>query len=563
MESILPLQRRVLLSSGLISISALLTVLFANLFLPLSSDARFWLWIVLIAVFVISGVNHLILYFISREFGLRFALVPDLLYILLIGIASAVATPYSYLFSPFFLLAVTIEAFILPSWQYILLVFTALISSCFSLLFWLNPIPGFEAVIMLFSAVAMRLINVTAMQIKTQDETLKSDIQKLENDKREIRTLLESISDGMFVVDGRNKISFVNKSALKILNIISPAEKILGRDIGDFLPTIGKDGPEPVTRDAFGNYQNSIRDDLRIVRSDKVLQLHTNVTPVVSEKDTLQGAIIFFRDITGLKKLDEERAEFNAVASHELRTPLTVIEGYLYFILDPDSGAKYNKVTKEYVEKAHDASQDLIHLVSDILTVVKSEDNDLVVTIEKVDLEALIASTIKGLAKKASAKKIKLLFKITSTKTIPVIMTDKVKVKEILTNLVDNAIKFTEKGSVTVELGMLEKEVIISVADTGPGITPADQKRVFQKFFRSEDYKTRKTGGTGLGLYISKTLTERLGGRVGLQSVPKMGSRFYFTLPISEDVIPQEPGTNKSDILKQKEEGFEANNSGR
>jgi signal transduction histidine kinase len=254
---------------------------------------------------------------------------------------------------------------------------------------------------------------------------------------------------------------------------------------------------------------------------------------IFSAHNKLQGAIIFFRDITNEKKMDEQKAEFNAIASHELRNPLTVIEGYLYYLLDPGSKLKYDKSTREYLEKAHSASQDLIHLVSDILTAVKAEDGELKVTLAKTNLKELAKKALKDEQKNAKEKGLKLEL-VEASKKLPEIFTDKVKVREVLGNLLENAIKFTEKGTIRIELGKLENEVIISVTDSGVGIAEKDQKMVFQKFFRSENWKTRKTGGTGLGLYIAKSLTERLGGRIGVQSTPGKGSRFYFTLPIRE-----------------------------
>lgn len=533
MQSFLPIKRRALLNSGLIALLGLGLTLFINLYFPLSFKAHQNLWLIIIGLILTSATYHAALNLYPSLQEKDPSIVPNIFYVILIGLAALATGPNAHYFTIFFLVVAAIEAFILPIEKFFLLGVVILASLSFQFLTGecVQTVIGILGVVIL--SVAMRVINYEATKIKDREITLSEDIQKLEDDKREIRTLLEAIGDGMFVVDSRNKITFLNKSALKILRIIAPKEKILGRDINDFLPTIGKKGPEPVTRDVFGNYKNSIRNDLRIVRADRVIRLHTNTTPVISEKGKIQGAIIFFRDITAEKRLDEERSEFNAVASHELRTPLTVLEGYLYFILDPDSGAKYDKVTKEYIEKAHDASKDLIHLVSDILTVVKSEDNDLIVTLEKVSPKEVIEKILKSLQGKATAKKIKIKFEETAAKPIPKITTDKVKVKEIITNLVDNAIKFTEKGEIKVELGILESEVIISVIDTGPGIEESEQKMVFQKFFRSENYKTRKTGGTGLGLYIVKTLTERLGGRVGLQSVPGKGSRFYFTLPLN------------------------------
>ncbi len=362
------------------------------------------------------------------------------------------------------------------------------------------------------------------------------DIEALENDKREIRTLLESLSDGMFVVDAFNKITFFNQSALRVLKIVAPGEKILGRDINDFMPTIGENGPEPITREVFGSLSNSIRNNLRIVQPQRTLRLHTNTTPVVADRGKLQGAIIFFRDITDEKMIEEQRAEFNAIASHELRTPLSIIEGYLYFLLDPDSKAKYDNITRENIERAHEAAKGLTRLVTDILTIVKAEEGNLEVKLGKINIKKFV-EVVNDHQRSAKNKGLELKLEITARKRIPLIVTDSVKVKEIVSNLINNAIKFTNKGSVRVELGILEGEIIVNVIDSGIGIEKKQIPHIYQKFFRVENWKTRKTTGAGLGLYIVKTLTERLGGRVGVQSEVGKGSRFYFTLPIETKLI--------------------------
>jgi PAS domain S-box-containing protein len=336
----------------------------------------------------------------------------------------------------------------------------------------------------------------------------------------------------MVVVNAENRVTFFNKAATTILGILPQDDKVLGRDINDFLPTVGPKGPEAITRESFGGLAQSIRNDLRVVKSDRVIKLHTNVSPVIAAQGKLEGGIIFFRDITKEKQIDEQRAEFNAIASHELRTPLTVIEGYLYFILDPASKAKYDTTTKEYIEKAHTASQDLIRLITDILTVVKAEEDDLSVQLRKIEPNSFVKDVVDSYFDQATAKGIGLKYKSTTIKKIPEILSDPVKLKEMVGNLIGNAIKFTEKGTVTVELGLLEKELIVSVIDTGIGIEAEDQKLIFDKFYRSENWKTRKTSGTGLGLYIVKTLAERLGGRVGVQSDTGKGSKFFFTLPL-------------------------------
>jgi signal transduction histidine kinase len=200
--------------------------------------------------------------------------------------------------------------------------------------------------------------------------------------------------------------------------------------------------------------------------------------------------------------------------------------------LDPSSKLKYDKETKEYVTRAHDAAQDLNNLVNDILTVVKAEEGELEVVLKKIDPIHFFEDIVKIFEPRAKEKKISLSYKITAQEEVPQIVTDPVKAKEILSNLLGNAIKFTDKGGVKVEVGILKNELIVNVIDTGVGISKEDQAGIYHKFFRAENWQTRKTGGAGLGLYIAKTLVGRLGGRVGVQSELGKGSKFYFTLPI-------------------------------
>lgn len=518
--------------SGLAAVTGILMTIMLLIFVPLSMTAK--RNILLIAL---GALFFTVIYYLIPKLYLNksLAFLPDLAYITAITMVMTNVGEYGYIYFVFYMLLVAVDAFIFPLWQYGLVVGAMCIG-----IFIANLGPNFEIrsqIIyqiygVLTLAVVTHLISREALRIKNQKEALETEIASLEADKREIRAILESLTEGMFVVDGKNKIIFYNKSALEILNIIATPEKILGKDINDIMNTMGPDGPEPITRKVFGSLEPDRRKDLRLVMPDRVIKLSSNVTPVIGDRGKLDGGIIFFRDITKEKNIEEQRAEFNAIASHELRTPLSVIEGYLYFILDPSSGAKYDSVTKDYVQKAHAASRELIQLITDILTVVKAEDNELEVKLEKVNLDNLIKEIVLDYQKQADPKNIKLKYKTPALKQIPVIDTDRIKVKEIISNLLGNAIKFTDKGSVEISLEAVKGEIIVSVSDTGPGIALEDQKMVFQKFFRSENWQTRKTSGTGLGLYIVRILAERLGGRVGLQSKLGKGSKFFFTLPL-------------------------------
>ena len=523
--------------SGLAAFTGILMTILLLMFVPLSFEAKRNILIIALSALAFTAFYYLIP---KLYLNTKLSFLPDIVYIISITLVMMNVGDYGYVYFGFYMILAAVDAFIFPLWQYSIVIGAMCIGIFIANMgqsFEINSQAIYQIYGVLTLAIVTHLISRDAMKVKNQKEVLESDIAALEADKREIRSILESLTEGMFVVDEKNKIIFYNKSALEILNIITTPEKILGKDINDIMNTVGPDGPEPITRKVFGSLEPVRRNDLRLVMTDRVIKLSTNITPVLGEQGKLEGGIIFFRDITKEKNIEEQRAEFNAIASHELRTPLSVIEGYLYFILDPASGAKYDATTKDYIQKAHAASRELIQLITDVLTVVKAEDNELDVKLEKVNFNELIKGVVSDYEKQAELKKIKLKYKITTSKNIPKIETDRIKVKEIISNLLGNAIKFTEKGSVEITLGLLEKELIVSVEDTGPGIALEDQKMVFQKFFRSENWQTRKTGGTGLGLYIVRILAERLGGRVGLQSKLGKGSKFFFTLPL--EFIPE------------------------
>jgi PAS domain S-box-containing protein len=461
--------------------------------------------------------------------------MPAIIYSLAIAGVMYLAGPQGYLFMLFYLLLLVVSAFLYESLQYLLVVLLSVVGVLASTLY---PDLVMEAeylmglYMMLTLAVLIRVFANKATNLEIEKAKFAEQIQALEQDKSEIRSLLEALSDGLIVVNENNKITFINPSALNILGVIAPLEKVLGRDVSDYLATIGANGPEPITREVFGKLEPSIRNDFRLVTPEKTLRLHTNISPIVTERANLHGAIILFRDITDEKRNEEQQAEFNAVASHELRTPLSVIEGYLYYVLDPSSKLKYDRETKDYITRAHEAATELNALVTDILTVVKAEEGTLEVNLKKINPIAFLEKLTHEWQDRATAKKLKLKFEVVAHDEIPEIATDPVKVREVLNNLVGNAIKFTEKGSVNVTVGLLKKEMLVTVTDTGPGIAESDKSGIFKKFYRAENWQTRKNGGTGLGLYIAKNLVERLGGRIWMDSELGRGSSFYFTLPI-------------------------------
>jgi PAS domain S-box-containing protein len=462
-----------------------------TLIIPLAEAAQANIFYVLTSLGIITAGFYLIPS-LSAKRELR--LIPGLIYIAGTAVIVNLAGAYGYLFALFLLLLLAVAAFVYSLTEFIFIVVVTVVAILSAALY-PDLVLEAEYTVGLYVSVALaivlRLFANEAVRNKQDKMNLFHDVEELETDKKEIRTLLESLSDGLFVVNNRDKITFYNPAALQILGITAAPEKILGRDINDFMPTVGENGPEPITREVFGSLEHSIRNDFRIITAKETIRLHTNISPVVIDKINPKGAVIFFRDITHEKRIEEQRAEFNAVASHELRTPLSVIEGYLFYVLDPSSKLKYDKETREYIERAHEAATELNSLVTDILTVVKADQGELEVSLKKLDPVTFFGEIVRSHETKAKDKKIKLTFEVVAHEKMPEIVTDPVKAKEILNNLVGNAIKFTDKGSVKVELGLLKKEIIITVIDTGIGISKEDQSGIYRKFFRAENWRTR------------------------------------------------------------------------
>ncbi len=232
-----------------------------------------------------------------------------------------------------------------------------------------------------------------------------------------------------------------------------------------------------------------------------------------------------------LSQLDKMKDEFISMASHELNTPLAAIEGYLSMILDEHMGGKIDAKTKEYLSRAYDSSKRLAELVLDLLNVSRVEQGRLKMKYSQVNLADLAESVIHELQIKADAKKIYLKLDADKAK-LPTTWCDPDRIREVFVNLTGNAIKFTEKGGVTIKIVPgEEKSIRASVTDTGRGIAKDDQKKLFQKFSQIHR-EVDEHQGTGLGLYISKNFVELHKGQLSVESDAGKGATFTFDLPI-------------------------------
>jgi signal transduction histidine kinase len=233
---------------------------------------------------------------------------------------------------------------------------------------------------------------------------------------------------------------------------------------------------------------------------------------------------------TELARADRFKSEFLAKMSHQLRTPLTAILGFCEVLLGGMDGPLTDEQQQD-IGLVNQSGQVLLELVNDILDLSKIEAGKIEVATREVRVGDVAEKVIASLDRLAEAKAVVLTKEITPDGLT--VMADPVHVREILTNLVANAIKFTPRGSVTVHAAVTGKVAEISVIDTGIGIPSDAQERIFEEFSQANDEISKQYGGTGLGLPIARRLVELQGGRMGVSSEPGKGSRFWFTLPMS------------------------------
>jgi two-component system sensor histidine kinase VicK len=262
------------------------------------------------------------------------------------------------------------------------------------------------------------------------------------------------------------------------------------------------------------------------------INLYINASPIKLgfKEESKSGYIIIMRDVTKETSLEEERDEFISVVSHELRTPVAIAEGNISNAIFMNSQKKEPKIIAESLDSAHDQVVFLASMINDLATLSRAERTDVPLDIETVDLKELVHSIARDYESQASTKGLKLT--VGAAEDAKTIDTAPLYLREILQNFVTNSIKYTKKGSVIVHVRKNNKgEAVFSVADTGIGLSKADRKRVFDKFFRSEDFRTRESSGTGLGLYVTAKLANRLGATITVDSELNKGSTFTITVP--------------------------------
>ncbi len=374
-------------------------------------------------------------------------------------------------------------------------------------------------------------IGTLAEALNAMATDLAQTLERLEQESRRSRSILENMAEGLLLLDGRGRISLINSAAQALLAIRK--DDVVGRTALEVVRSYELD---ELLHAAF-QAEGSASAEITLIHPRRRILAGTAVT-IRDAAGVPQGTVLVLRDITELKRLEEMRMEFVLNVSHELRTPLTAIRGYAETLLE--GSLVQGEEARKFLEIIHRHAERLGRLLNDLLDLSNIELERTPLHIRPVPLAEVAQQVTTMLATLADQKAIKLSTQVSAG--LPPILADRDRLTQILVNLVDNSVKFTpEGGRVTVsatlhtpasgETAPPAPAVEIMVEDTGVGIPRKDLPRITERFYRVDKARSRELGGTGLGLAIVKHLVEAHHGSLKIESELGRGTRVRVTLP--------------------------------
>lgn len=372
----------------------------------------------------------------------------------------------------------------------------------------------------------------------------------LHDEKEKSEIILNTIEDGVVLIDTNKIIQLFNRGAEHITGWSQ--KDAVGLSYDSVIKLIdSKNEPYREEDNPFHKIFEEIipiRDNTAslLTSSNKAVAISLSVNPLISSDNKVTGAVGVFRDVTNERQEEKQRAEFISTASHEMRTPVAAIEGYLALAMN-DKVAHIDTKARELLEKAHASTESLGKLFQDLLTSARAEDGRLQNHPIVVELGEYLQTLAEEVQFSAEKKGLVIEYLIGASEGQPVdnksvggqklvrplyySHIDPERLREVVTNLFDNAIKYTDSGKITIGLTGDSSIVQIRIQDTGSGIPAEDVPHLFEKFYRVDNSATRSTGGTGLGLFICRKIVELYNGRIWVDSKLNKGSTFFINLP--------------------------------
>ena len=374
--------------------------------------------------------------------------------------------------------------------------------------------------------------------------------ENLRDERSRFKVIIDNMEEGVIMIDHDSVIQLINPNAAAIVGW--EVDDATGIDISQVLKLVTAKG-EPYTdqqnpiKQAFQLAQPVRDNEANLLTKGKTqVALNLSVSPLLDGDKKVTAAVVVFRDVSAERAQEQQRADFISTASHEMRTPVAAIEGYLALALN-DKVSTIDNRARDYLEKAHSSTQHLGQLFQDLLTSAKAEDGRLTSHPTVIEIGGYLENLTNDLRFAAEKKGLAMNFASGGSNVINAtrgaaggektvrplfyVYADADRLREVITNLFDNAVKYTPEGSVTIGLTGDEQVVQCYIRDTGPGIPPEDIPHLFQKFYRVDNSATRTVGGTGLGLFICRKIVELYNGRIWVESEMGKGSTFYINLP--------------------------------
>lgn len=370
--------------------------------------------------------------------------------------------------------------------------------------------------------------------MKSSNLAAQSDI---EIERKRLTSLINSMADGVIALDQKGRVIVSNGAVMNLLDInVTLTEKPIAeyiklydknKKLVDFRLLLSSVKTVTTSRDYSLKYDDG-----------SIVNLYISIAPVHSGfgQNAGQGYVMLLRDITHEKSLEDERNEFISVVSHELRTPIAIAEGNIgnaQFIVDKTGDILQVKIA---LSKAYEQITFLANMINDLSTLSRAQRNKLTLDVEPINAYELINELQNSY--QSDAEKKHLTVSSVIDPHLELLYSSKLYVKEILQNFITNSLKYTESGGITIYAKPKNSGILFAIEDTGIGISKNDQKKVFDKFFRSEDYRTRQSTGTGLGLYITAKLAKLINAQITLESELNKGSIFNIFVP---NLKPQKP----------------------
>lgn len=379
-----------------------------------------------------------------------------------------------------------------------------------------------------------------AEELEKQSEALNQRLSHIQDINERLTYMLRALTEGIFAIDPDSTITFWSNGLEKITGV--SFEQALGKKYTHFFSAVGAVEFEPVSKvleekrgvEIEIEYQkrqakSSQAQQSSDTTSNQVIPLKLKYLPMQKEKGQLVGMVVEVQDLTERKQYEDMQLDFVSIVTHELRTPATSIKGYLSLLLDEGEGLTDEQ--KTFIRRAYISNERQIHTIESLLTVSKIEQQKFVPNLQELQVEVVVADMIKYAQDDVHAKGLELRVHYPQF-ALPKVWADMSYVRQIVYVLLANAIKFTEKGSVEVRFRDDTSAVTFFVSDTGSGIAPEFQERIFNRFSRGEHPLTEETQGIGLGLYSAKTMVEKMNGKIWVESDVGKGSTFYVSLPV-------------------------------